>query len=157
MTREQVSRLKFYRMNLGSDCDTNRKLRGGYRNDEIDKMYYNPTYGFEFMILKDGTKLYRYDGKWHNDYEQFLDSIKDIHYDEWKEYPPEVEAKCFNLICNGVATKEELLMIDNLEERLRKIGELNLKMAKFLLHASDEDFKNMFSECEGVKALIGWQ
>ena len=55
MTREQVSRLKFYRMNLGSDCDTNRNFRGGYRNDEIDKMYYNPTYGFEFMILNDGT------------------------------------------------------------------------------------------------------
>ena len=83
MTREQVSRLKFLRLALGSDIEENRRLNGGYSNDEILEKYYNPAYGFEFMILKNGTCLYLHD-KWYDDYEKFLDSIKDIHYDEWK-------------------------------------------------------------------------
>ena len=77
MTREQVSKLKFLKLALGSDIEENRRLRGGYRNDEISEMYYNPTYGFEFMILKNGTLLYRYD-KWYDDYERFLEAIKDV-------------------------------------------------------------------------------
>ena len=86
MTREQVSKLKFLRLALGSDIEVNRRLRGGYRNDEISEMYYNPTYGFEFMILKNGTLLYRYD-KWYDDYERFLEAIKDVRI----KYSSEVE------------------------------------------------------------------
>lgn len=79
MTREQVSRLKFLRLALGSDTEEHRRFNGGYSNDEISEKYYNPAYGFEFMILKNGTYLYLHD-KWYDDYEKFLEAIKDVRY-----------------------------------------------------------------------------
>ena len=61
-----------------------------------------------------------------------------------------------DLISRGVVTKEELLLVDNLKERLAMIAESNRLTEEFLKTATDEDYKMMFSEC-GKISNVFWQ
>lgn len=80
MTREQVSTLKWQQLNLIYMAVRNERMEliGDFNRNDIDKAYYQPEYDWSFVILKDGSKHYRVGDDWFDDYEQFLEALKDV-------------------------------------------------------------------------------
>lgn len=54
------------------------ELIGDFHRNDIDKAYHQPEYDWSFVILKDGSKHYRVGDDWFDDYEKFLEAIKDV-------------------------------------------------------------------------------
>lgn len=82
MTREQVSMLHFLKAKL-SEMNPFHKMPDGVKFNSIEMMAFEPHFKFEFLMLKDGSKYYKANAIWYDNYDAFLDAVKDIPFPHW--------------------------------------------------------------------------
>ena len=82
MTREQVSMLRFLKAKL-SEMTPFYKMPDGVKFNSIEMIAFEPHFKFEFLMLKDGSKYYKANAIWYDNYDAFLDAVKDIPFPHW--------------------------------------------------------------------------